>query len=62
MVGHAGLQEALGEFGERWQLGLDALLGGQRDIADRLDGCVARYAATDEAATARYVSGTTRPP
>jgi hypothetical protein len=33
-VGHDVLQGVLFEFGERWQLGLDCLLGGQNDIAD----------------------------
>ena len=61
-VGHAVLQGVLGEFGERWQLGLDALLGGQRDIADRLDACVAAYASTDRAAAAAYVAAMTSPP
>ena len=58
-VGHDGLQGVLGEFGERWQLGLDALLGGQHDIADRLDACVASYASTDRAAASAYVAAMT---
>ena len=55
-------RESLGEFGERWQLGLDSLLGGQRDIADRLDACVAAYASTDRTAAAAYVAAMTSPP
>ena len=58
-VGHDGLQGVLGEFAERWQLGLDALLGGQHDIADRLDACVASYASTDRAAASAYVAAMT---
>ena len=49
----------LAEFGERWQRGLDSLLGGQHDIADRLDACVAAYASTDRAATSAYVAAMT---
>ena len=48
-----------GAFGERWQLGLEALLGGQHDIADRLDACVASYASTDRAAASAYVTAMT---
>lgn len=59
-VGHDLLQGVLAEFGERWQRGLDSLLGGQHDIADRLDACVAAYAATDRAATSAYVAAMTR--
>ena len=58
-VGHDVLQGVLGEFGERWQLGLDALLSGQHDIADRLDACVASYASTDRAAASAYVAAMT---
>ena len=61
-VGHDVLQRALGEFGERWQAGLDALLGGQHDIADRVDACVEAYAATDRAAAAAYIAAMTSPP
>ena len=60
-VGHDVLQEVLGEFGERWQLGLDSLLGGQRDIADRLDACVAAYASTDQTAAGAYVAAISSP-
>ena len=61
-VGHDVLQGVLGEFGERWQLGLDALLGGQHDMADRLDACVAAYASTDRTAAAAYVAAMPGPP
>jgi hypothetical protein len=61
-VGHDVLQGVVGEFVERWQLGLDALLGGQHDIADRLDACVASYASTDSAAASAYVAAMTGPP
>jgi hypothetical protein len=59
-VGHDLLRGVLAEFGERWQEGLESLLGGQHDIADRLDACVAAYAATDRAATSAYVAAMTR--
>ena len=58
-VGHDQLQGVLAEFGERWQRGLDSLLGGQHDIADRLDACVAAYASTDRAATSSYIAAMT---
>ena len=61
-VGHDDLQGVLGKFVERWQLGLDALLGGQHDIADRLDACVVSYASTDRAAAASYVAAMGGPP
>jgi len=60
-VGHDVLQEVLGEFGERRQVGLDALLGAQRDTADRLDARVAAHASTDRASAAAYVAAMTSP-
>jgi hypothetical protein len=62
VVGHDHLQAVLGEFVERWQRGFDALLGGQHDIADRLDACVASYASTDSAAASGYVAAMTSSP
>ena len=61
-VGHARLQADVGELVERWGSGLEALLGGQHDIADRLGACVASYASTDQAATDRYVGAMSSPP
>ena len=59
-VGHDELQGAMTEFGERWQQGLDSLLGGQHDIADRLAASVAAYASTDQAASSAYVAAMAR--
>ena len=61
-VGHDALQGVLGEFVERWQLGLSVLLDGQHDIADRLDACAASYASTDSAAASAYLAAMTSPP
>jgi hypothetical protein len=61
-VGHDPLQAEVGAFVERWESGVAALLGGQHDIADRLDACVASYASTDQAATDRYRAAMSSPP
>ena len=61
-VGHDQLQADIDEFVSRWQSGLAALLGRQHDIADRLEACVAAYAATDRAATESYLAAMASPP
>lgn len=46
--GHDGLASAFESFGERWQIGVEALLDDAETIADGLDLVVISYANTDK--------------
>lgn len=53
-VGADELQATLDEFCSRWQVGTDALINRQHDIADRLTCCVEAYLEQDASSRAAY--------
>lgn len=49
--GHDGLHSAFADFGDRWQIGVSALIGDVDALSDGMRAAVETYAATDSASS-----------